>query len=114
MVGRGSFGKVYLVKKKDKPDQPLALKVLAKDVVSKRNLMIKTQGKSLMDYWPYMIAERDILEKINSPFIVKLHYAFQTDAKLYFVMDFLNGGELFFHLRKETKFSERRACFYAA
>lgn len=46
MVGRGSFGKVYLVKKKDKMDQPLALKVLAKDVVSKRNLMIKTQGKS--------------------------------------------------------------------
>ena len=46
VVGRGSFGKVYLVKKKDKPDQPLALKVLAKDVVSKRNLMIKTQGKS--------------------------------------------------------------------
>lgn len=62
----------------------------------------------------YNSAERDILEKINSPFIVKLHYAFQTDAKLYFVMDFLNGGELFFHLRKETKFSERRACFYAA
>jgi serine/threonine protein kinase len=45
VVGRGSFGKVYLVKKKDKPDQPLALKVLSKDVVSKRNLMIKTQGK---------------------------------------------------------------------
>lgn len=62
----------------------------------------------------YNSAERDILEKINSPFIVKLYYAFQTDAKLYFVMDFLNGGELFFHLRKETKFSERRACFYAA
>jgi len=64
VIGRGSFGKVYLVKKKDKQDQPLALKVLSKDVVSKRNLMIKTQ------------AERDILEKINSPFIVKLHYAF--------------------------------------
>lgn len=59
-------------------------------------------------------AERDILEKIDSPFIVKLHYAFQTDTKLYFVMDFLNGGELFFHLRKDQKFSERRACFYAA
>ena len=119
VVGRGSFGKVYLVKKKDKPDQPLALKVLAKDVVSKRNLMIKTQGKSewiivTILIWHIPIAERDILEKINSPFIVKLHYAFQTDAKLYFVMDFLNGGELFFHLRKETKFSERRACFYAA
>lgn len=61
-----------------------------------------------------LLAERDILEKIDSPFIVKLHYAFQTPAKLYFVMDFLNGGELFFHLRKERKFSERRACFYAA
>ncbi len=48
MVGRGSFGKVYLVKKKDKQDQPLALKVLSKDVVSKRNLMIKTQGKSFV------------------------------------------------------------------
>ena len=60
------------------------------------------------------LAERDILEKIDSPFIVKLHYAFQTPGKLYFVMDFLNGGELFYHLRKDQKFSERRACFYAA
>lgn len=103
VIGRGSFGKVYLVKKKDKMDVPYALKVLDKSVVSKRNLMIKTQ------------AERDILEKINSPFIVKLHYAFQTDAKLYFVMDFCNGGELFFHLRKSKQgFSEKRACFYTA
>jgi len=64
VVGRGSFGKVYLVKKKDQLNVPLAMKVLNKDVVAKRNLLIKTQ------------AERDILEKINSPFIVKLHYAF--------------------------------------
>ena len=60
------------------------------------------------------IAEREILEKIKNPFIVGLHYAFQTDDKLYFIMDFCNGGELFFHLRKDMKFSERRACFYAA
>ena len=45
---------------------------------------------------------------------MNLHYAFQTDAKLYFVMDFLNGGELFYHLRKDHKFSEGRARFYAA
>lgn len=45
---------------------------------------------------------------------MKLHYAFQTDSKLYFVMDFCNGGELFYHLRKDRKFSEKRACFYAA
>ena len=45
VVGRGSFGKVYLVKKKDKPEIPLALKVLQKEVIAKRNLLIKTQGK---------------------------------------------------------------------
>jgi serine/threonine protein kinase len=45
VVGRGSFGKVYLVKKKDRMELPLALKVLSKDVVQKRNLLIKTQGK---------------------------------------------------------------------
>jgi serine/threonine protein kinase len=45
---------------------------------------------------------------------VNLHYAFQTESKLYFVMDFLNGGELFYHLRKDQKFSEGRARFYAA
>jgi serine/threonine protein kinase len=55
-----------------------------------------------------------ILEKLNHPFIVKLHYAFQTPEKLYFVIDFLNGGELFWHLRKETRFSEDRTRFYAA
>lgn len=55
-----------------------------------------------------------ILERLNNPFIVKLHFAFQTPERLYFVIDFLNGGELFFHLRKETRFKENRAKFYAA
>ena len=101
VVGRGSFCKVYMCKRNG-TNNYYAMKKLRKDVVAKRNLFIKTQ------------AERDILEKIDIPFIVKLHYAFQTPAKLYFVMDFLNGGELFYHLRKDQKFSERRACFYAA
>lgn len=61
-----------------------------------------------------ILAEREILEKIKNPFIVDLHYAFQTDEKLYFIMDFLNGGELFWHLRRDMKFSEKRARFYAA
>ena len=60
------------------------------------------------------IAERLILEKLSHPFITKLHYAFQTPEKLYFVIDFLNGGELFYHLRREQRFSEERARFYAA
>lgn len=58
--------------------------------------------------------EREILEHIAHPFLVKLIYAFQTKEKLYMVMDFVNGGELFFHLRKDKRFSEERAKFYAA
>ena len=61
-----------------------------------------------------IIAERDILEKVKNPYIVGLHYAFQTETKLYFVIDFLNGGELFTYLRKDRQFSERRAKIYAA
>ena len=45
---------------------------------------------------------------------MKLHYAFQNSEKLYFVIDFLNGGELFWHLRREQRFSEERSKFYAA
>lgn len=43
-----------------------------------------------------------------------MHYAFQTQYKLYMVMDFLNGGELFYHLRREQRFAEKRIKFYAA
>jgi serum/glucocorticoid-regulated kinase 2 len=61
-----------------------------------------------------MVVEREILAKIDHPFIVKLHYAFQTETKLYLVMDFINGGELFFHLKREGRFLEDRVRFYAA
>ncbi len=57
-----------------------AMKILRKDAVAKRNQKFHTK------------AERQILETLNSPFIVKLHYAFQTRDKLYLVMDFMNGG----------------------
>jgi len=51
---------------------------------------------------------------MNSPFIVQLYYAFQTIDKLYLVLDFMIGGELFFHLRKAQRFTESRAKFYIA
>jgi len=61
------------------------------------------------------MAERDVLVKnTRHPFLVSLQYSFQTPDKLYFVMDFVNGGELFFHLQKERAFSEQRTRFYAA
>lgn len=101
VIGRGSFGKVYLCRKKD-DGLPYAMKILRKDQLIKKNLLVKTQ------------AERDILEKIKNPYIVGLHYAFQSETKLYFFIDFLNGGEMFTYLRKERQFSERRAKIYAA
>lgn len=79
-----------------------AMKVLKKEEIREREQEGHTK------------AEREILEKISCPFIVKLHYAFQTPDKLYFILDFVNGGELFSHLRKEKKFSEWRAKYYAA
>ena len=63
VIGRGSFGKVYLVRKKDS-GLPYAMKILKKDQLIKKNLLVKTQ------------AERDILEQIKNPYIVGLHYAF--------------------------------------
>lgn len=59
-------------------------------------------------------AEHNVMKKITSNFIVKLHYAFQTSRKLYMIMDYMPGGELFTHLRILGKFSEADTIFYAA
>ncbi len=58
--------------------------------------------------------ERIILEKINSPFLVKLDMAFQTPEKLFFLMPFMKGGEMFQHIKMSKKFTEDRARFYTA
>ena len=59
-------------------------------------------------------AERRVLEVVNHPFIVKLHFAFQTDDKLCLVMDFINGGELFtvLHTRDRDGVPATSAKFY--
>jgi len=62
----------------------------------------------------HTLAEKHILQRIHHPFLVNLHYSFQTEDKLYFVLDYINGGELFFHLQKEKRFAEERVKFYAA
>jgi len=61
------------------------------------------------------MSERNVLlGNVAHPFLVGLHYSFQTPTKLYFVLDYVNGGELFFHLQREKKFSVARAQFYSA
>ena len=89
------------VKKKD-DGKIYAMKVLSKEAIIARKQIAHTR------------AEKSILQKIQHPFIVKLHYAFQTKDKLYMILDFVNGGELFFHLKKDGKFAENRVRFYAA
>jgi len=101
VVGKGSFGKVMQVKKKG-TDEVFAMKEMSKEIIERENLLEHT------------FAEKSILQKINHPFIVKLHYAFQTKDKLYLVLDFLSGGELFYHLGQDHKFDEWRAKFYTA
>jgi p70 ribosomal S6 kinase len=62
----------------------------------------------------YLQAERDIMTKINHPFLINLRYAFQTTSNVYLVMPFVAGGELFHHLHKEGLLLESAAKFYAA
>jgi serine/threonine protein kinase len=62
----------------------------------------------------HTITERCVLQHVEHPFLVTLQFAFQSNNKLYMVMDFVNGGELFFHLRRNKRFKEERAKFYAA
>jgi serine/threonine protein kinase len=101
VIGRGSFGKVMKVLHKQTKDI-YAMKILKKDMIIKENMVAHT------------LSEKKILEQLQHPFIVGLKYAFQTEAKLYLVLDFLAGGELFFHLKEETKFTAERAKFYTA
>jgi len=100
-VGKGSFGKVIQVRKKD-TGRIYAMKVLKKDQVIKRK------------QYEHTMAERRILEEIDHPFIVSLRFAFQTPSKLYMVFDFFNGGELFHYLSQGGRFSEERSRLYAA
>jgi len=101
VIGRGSFGKVFLVKKKD-DGKYYAMKSLRKDVIIDYDQIESTK------------LEQDILLKADHPFLVGMQYVFQTDQKIFFVMRFIRGGELFMHLRNVTRFDESRARFYTA
>ena len=104
VLGKGSYGKVFLVKKRDGRDagQHYAMKVLKKDYVVQKRQVQHTK------------TERNVLGTIIHPFIVKLHYAFQTGQKLHFVLDYCSGGEIFFHLQKHGRFPPKLALFYTA
>lgn len=101
VVGQGAFAKVYQVRKNGS-SEIFAMKVMRKDKIFEQ------------DHAEYMKAERDILTKIDHPFIVQLKYSFQTKYRLFLVLDFVNGGHLFFQLYRQGLFREELARFYTA
>ncbi|KZT19285.1 kinase-like protein [Neolentinus lepideus HHB14362 ss-1] len=102
LIGRGTFGKVFQVRKKD------TKRIYAMKVLSKKEIVAKKEVA-------HTIGERKILQRsLECPFLVGLKFSFQTDSDLYLITDFKSGGELFWHLQKETRFTEERARFYIA
>ncbi|KAH6619246.1 kinase-like domain-containing protein [Chaetomium sp. MPI-SDFR-AT-0129] len=104
LIGKGTFGQVYQVRKRD-TKRIYAMKVLSKKVIVQKKEVAHTVG------------ERNILVRTamaDSPFIVGLKFSFQTPSDLYLVTDYMSGGELFWHLQKDGKFEEKRAKFYIA
>ena len=101
LLGKGEYGKVLLVQKKNS-NQLFALKILKKKLIEEKKQVQHT------------LSERSVLEKARHPYIVHLHYAFHTKAKLYMVLEYCPGGELYFHLNCLKRFPEDRAKFYAS
>ncbi|KAJ2184952.1 Serine/threonine-protein kinase Sgk2 [Coemansia sp. RSA 532] len=103
IIGKGSYGQVMLARYKDS-GKVMAIKVISKSKLRGRPNEIRR-----------VMSERKVLERtVEHPFLVGLQCAFQTKEKLFFCLDYVNGGELFFHLQRERRFSENRARFYAA
>lgn len=101
VLGRGSFGKVCLVEYK--PSKEIyAMKSLKKDVLIDQDQIENT------------LLEKKILGSLEHPFLVGLVFCFQTEERLYFIMPYMSGGELFQHLRKFRIFDEEKVRFYGA
>ncbi|KAJ4720256.1 Serine/threonine-protein kinase [Melia azedarach] len=101
VVGQGAFAKVYQVRRMG-TSEIYAMKVMRKDKIMEKN------------HAEYMNSERNILTKVDHPFIVQLRYSFQTKYRLYLVLDFVNGGHLFFQLYRQGLFREDLARIYTA
>jgi len=100
VLGKGSFGKVMLAEHKVSK-QIYAIKVLKKASILEEDDVECT------------LTERRVLE-LNHPYLTTLYASFQDDERLYFVMEFVAGGDLMFQIQKDRKFSENRSRFYAA
>eukprot|EP00935_MAST-01C_sp_MAST-1C-sp1_P000931 g931.t1 len=101
VIGKGSFGKVLLVRRRE-DGRVYALKTLRKDMLCKRRQILHT------------MTERNILEKLSHPFLTGLEFAFQSQEKLYMGLNYCGGGDIFFRLVQEKRFTPDRARLYVA
>lgn len=99
LVGKGGFSKVIQARKKD-TGELYAIKIMDKDFILREDKAVQ------------IMIERQIMTRVNHPFIVNLFWAFQTEKELHLVMDLCPGGELFFHLHNLNRFTEDQARFY--
>ncbi|KAK2892053.1 ribosomal protein S6 kinase alpha-5 isoform X1 [Channa argus] len=105
VLGTGAYGKVFLVRKVSGHD---AGRLYAMKVLKKATIIQKAKTAE------HTRTERQVLEHIRqSPFLVTLHYAFQTDTKLHLILDYVNGGELFTHLVQRVRFKEQEVALYS-
>ncbi|KAH0790178.1 AGC family protein kinase [Histomonas meleagridis] len=89
VIGRGYCGKVMLVQKTDTKERLVIKSIRKSQLIQSRKIHT-------------VLTERNILAKIDFPFIVQLKFAFQSDSKFYIVEEFVPGGELFFYLQRQT------------
>lgn len=100
-IGKGAHGKVLLCEKKFGKKELYAMKIIKKKHIIEKNQLEHTK------------AEKIILSHVNHPFLISLKYSFQSQNKLYFIMEFMKGGELFQHLKRVKQFSEAQTKFIA-
>ncbi|CAK8693241.1 ribosomal protein S6 kinase alpha-5-like [Clavelina lepadiformis] len=106
VLGTGAYGKVFLVRKVCGHDQGT---LYAMKVLKKASIITKPKTTE------HTMTERQVLEAVRqSPFLVTLHYAFQTNSRLHLILDYVNGGELFTHLNIREKFTPSEVQVFSA